>query len=138
MEFGFTNDSSRFAAAVAWREAAIADGWVARATYEKHEGIDRACTLEREGFVAMILTRQREKPNEKWAFEAKVSVWGPDRLAIRPPDVYSWETIVGDVERCGYCRKPSSDIQAVGFAGRCCPACLPEQRKRQEYPGWTE
>lgn len=135
MDFGYTNDESRLQAARIWRDAAIADGWSARPTYDDHESQDRACSLEREGFVVQVLTRVM-KPDSRWKYQVSISVWGPDTLAIVPPDTYDWGAILAATRHCNYCRKDGVDTQRVGFAGRCCAACLPAQRKVSERPGW--
>ncbi len=136
MDFGFTNDPERLAAAMAWRDAAIADGWVATPTYGEHEHQDRACTLDREGFKVLVVSRVYE-PGERWKFTASVDAWGPDRLAIDLPDTYDWAAIQAALKLCNYCKKAGVETQRVGFAGRCCDECLPEQRARAERPGWT-
>lgn len=136
MDFGFTNDPERLAAAKAWRDAAIADGWAATPTYGDHEAQDSACTLDRDGFRVQVVSRVH-KPGERWMFTASVEIWGPDRLAIRTPDTYNWSAIQSALQHCNYCHKDGVATQRVGFAGRCCAECLPEQRNRAERPGWT-
>lgn len=135
MEFGFSNDQARFDAVVAWRDAAIADGWSVEPYFPNHEPVSSASKLRREGYIASILTR--EKVNSKWKFECQMSVWGPDGLAIKVPVVYDWQKISTSQRRCNYCKAEDVETHQVGFAGRACAACLPAQRKRQEYPGWT-
>ena len=140
MDFGFTNDQARYDAAIAWRTAAIADGWKAEPIYPatEHsvgESMERACKLTRDGFVAQVYTRS---PSGRWKFEAKVNAWGPDRRAILVPVVYSWEAIQAGVRTCRYCKAVDVETHLVGFAGRACAACLPEQRRRQECPGWCD
>lgn len=136
MDFGFTNDKAQLSAVVAWREAAIADGWTAEPTYPNHEPVSSASSLKREGYLASILTR--EKDTGKWKFQCKVNVWGPDRLAIKVPVVYDWALISTSQRRCNYCNANDIETHQVGFTGRACSACLPEQRKRQEFPGWCD
>ena len=133
MDFGFTNDRASFEAAAAWRDAAVADGWSVQPTYGAHEGVERAAKLTRDGFVAQVITRTKVG---KWLYEASVSVWGPDGLAVAPPNAYDWSAIVAATKRCSYCKAPDVETERVGFAGRCCAACLPAVRQCVERPGW--
>jgi hypothetical protein len=136
MDFGFTNDTARLRAAEAFRDAAADDGWSINPTYGS-EGIERASKLEREGFKMLILTRDNSDKKGNWKHEAKVSIWGPDGLAIKPPETYDFAEIKARTRRCLYCKAENVDTQRVGFAGRCCEKCLPEQRAKIETPGWT-
>jgi len=137
-QFGFTNSQADLDAVIAWRDAAIADGWSHRPTYGKSESEDRACTMEKNGYKAMVLTRTpiEGKPS-KWKAEAEVNIWGPDGLAIKPPNVYDWEAIQSAVATCGYCGAHPVKTERVGFAGRCCETCLPTMRAKIEVPGWA-
>ena len=135
MDFGFTKDKSRFDAAVAYKAAAIADGWDARPIYES-ESIDSATRLEKEGFIMMVYTRK--DAGRGGQMMVTIDIWGPDELAIRPPSTYEWEAIKAGLTTCNYCQKPNVPVQRVGFAGRSCVDCLPAQRKIQEYPGWAK
>ncbi len=137
MDFGFTNDQGRLDAARAFRDAAAADGWSIAPTYGASESVERAASLERDGFKMMVMARTSGE-GAKWRYEAKISIWGPDGLAIKPPNEYDFSAIAASLRRCNYCPATDVDTQRVGFAGRCCEACLPEQRKRVEYPGWTD
>jgi hypothetical protein len=124
--------------AVAWREAAVADGWAIEPTYPGSEGTDRAAKLKRDGWVAMILTRTPVE-GDRWRdhYEGAVHVWGPDRMAVVPGAAYSWDRLRAGLRHCAYCNADDVDTQCVGFAGRTCSKCLPEQRRQQEFPGWT-
>src|ERR1700675_3073414 len=102
MDFGFTNDDARLHAAQAFRDAAAADGWSMRSTYES-ESIDRASTLRRDGFTMQVLTRDNSEQKRKWKHEAQISIWGPDGLAIKPPSTYDFAEIMARTRRCGYC-----------------------------------
>lgn len=138
MDFGFTNDKSQWDAAIAFRDAAIADGWTAE-PYFPNESFDQASRLSRDGFICSILTRdKRETVGTKWKFQAKVNIWAPDGLAIAVPMVYDSAVILSSQRRCQYCKAEDVDTQRVGFAGRCCANCLPEKRKQIERPGWCE
>jgi len=132
-EFGFTNDQEELNAAVAWREAAIKDGWIIEPTY-KLEPMESHASLKKEGFHATVMARI--KTSGRWKYEAQVSVWGPDRLAIRPPRIYSWEAIVAGLNTCNVCGN-TGEMFSYSFAGRCCENCLPDMKKKHEYPGWT-
>ena len=133
MDFGFSNDESRIIAAEMWRDAALADGWSGEATYAPTEGMDRAARLQHpEGFQAQIITRRRrpEDKRQKWAFEASIAVWGPDGLAVAPPNVYDMTAIRASIATCRYCGTHSVKTVRVGFAGRACEACQPVEEKK--------
>lgn len=133
MDFGFTNYPTRHAAAITWRDAAIADGWSARATYGNSESFDRASSLDHpDGYKVMILSRTNDKPGAKWKFEAQVSVWGPDGLTIKPPAEYDMVAIRAAVENCHYCGKTGCKTERVGFAGRACATCAPVEENKLE------
>lgn len=136
-EFGFTNDPIWLQRAIAWRDAAMADGWSIQPTYES-ESSERASTLHKEGWTAQILTRDNSGLAPlKYLYEASVNVWGPDGMGIIPPDVYDWEKIKAGLTTCNSCGKPGVETHRYSFAGRCCAECLPSMRKKHEYPGWA-
>lgn len=139
-EFGYTNDPDVIAAVRAWRDAALADGWASTPAYANEDEAS-ACKLLRDGWYASVLTREARPggawDSRHWKYWTHVSVWGPDRLCVVPPDPYSFDALVAGLRTCGACGKTDVDTQRVGFAGRCCVACLPEQRRLHEYPGWT-
>lgn len=128
--------------AVLWRENAVADGWSIEPTYpasldpngNKGEDVNRAATLKREGFLAMVFTRTYPSGH----IEASVSVWGPDGLALPAFVEYSWDALVAGQRTCLECGATDVDTQRVNFAGRVCATCLPEARKRTEKPGWCD
>lgn len=133
MDFGFTNDEKKYNAVSNFRDAAIADGWEASATY-KSEPIESACTLYRGRWTMLVLTR---KSGPKWKYEAKVSAWGPDRLSVALPDSYpGMEELERLLTHCLICGKNGVKTQRLSFAGRCCEECLLVARKEHEYPGW--
>lgn len=121
----------------AFRDAAITDGWNARPTY-KIEGQDRACTLERDGFTIMLISRADATREGKMLYFASISIWGPDGLAIEPPTEYSFDEIRARVRWCSECGEKNVDTMRVGFAGRVCSKCLPAAKKKHEYPGWCD
>lgn len=125
---------SIIAAALAWREAAIADGWTSRPTYD-HENELTAFTLERDGFKVQGLARPSQPESMG---HGEISCWGSDGLHIPVGEVYDWDAIQRAVETCGYCGTHPVKTERVGFAGRCCAACLPTMRARIETSGWTE
>lgn len=137
MDFGFTNDSAKLKAAQDYRDAAAADGWAIRPTYGS-ESMDRASTLTRDRFVMQALTRDNSEKGGKWKHEAQISIWGPDGLAIRPPETYDFAEISARTRRCLYCKAEDVETERVGFAGRCCAKCLPAMRAKIETPGWTD
>ena len=124
----------------AYRATALADGWTSEPTY-KHEEEERASRHRREGFLISIIAREPRAATERLTKQRKpegsVSIWGPDGLAITTPMPYSWDTIVAGMRTCSACGKTDVDTQRFSFAGRCCAACLPEMRRKHEYPGWT-
>ncbi len=139
-QFGFTNSQADYDAVVAWREAAIADGWDHEPSYGGHESEDRACRLKRNGFVVLIISRKPlslTMDTGRWLAEAQVNAWGPDGMAIRVPDVYDGACFSVAVETCGYCGASSVTTERVGFAGRACPDCAPKERAKLP-PNWAE
>ena len=132
-EWGHTNNPTYIEAVRAFRVAAAADGWGVVPTYPP-EPIDNAAKGTKEGFVFHTIARGSVG---KWLHQASGSLWGPDGLAIDPPKVYDWNFIQAAVKHCNYCGADDVAVQRVGFAGRCCHACLPAVRQKVEYPGWT-
>lgn len=121
-----------------WRDAALDDKWEPAPIYE-NEDISRAMILEKEGFKAHIISRDIPVPKPNWGkrrYGAEITIWGADRLQIFVPRKYDWEFIQDAVRICLACRKTDVDTQRYSFAGRCCKECLPEMRKKHEYPGW--
>jgi hypothetical protein len=122
------------AAALAWREAAIADGWESRPTYQQEDEMT-AFRLTRDGFIIQGLARPE---SELSVGSGELSGWGPDGLHIPVGEIYDWNALKTAVETCGYCGAHPVKTERVGFAGRCCEACLPAMRERIETPGWAE
>ena len=136
-EFGFSNNAVDLESVRRWVADAVADGWEISPTYQT-EPVESAATLDRDGFRVMALMRDRgENRDRRYRYEAKVSAWGPDGLAISVPAKYDFALVEKAVRRCGECGNEDVDTQRVGFAGRVCARCLPEARKKHEYPGWT-
>jgi hypothetical protein len=136
-DFGFTNSADHIESVRQFRDAAAADGWSIEGTYEPSESIDRASRLTRDGFVMQIITRDNIGKGGSKHFEASVHIWGPDGLAITPPNFYDFKEMVARTRRCSACKAEDVDTVRYSFAGRCCNACLPEMRMRHEKPGWT-
>lgn len=148
-EFGLTNDDKEYREVVDFRDAAIADNWAHHATYG-NEAEDRASRLSKDGFTMKVLTRSRDNEvldpksgyhhsiHGKWKYEAQVSIWGPDRLAINVTPPYNWEQIKAGLRRCHACQAEDVDTQRYSFAGRCCANCRPEMAKQHEKPGWCD
>lgn len=139
-EFGFTNKADEIERVRRFRDAAVADGWDIAPTYENHEPAESAAKLHKVGFTMMVLSRDRreKKDDSKWDYEAQVSLWGPDGLAIKAPAEYDWRLIQDGVHVCSNCGTSAEKTVQYSFAGRCCEACLPEMKKKHEYPGWCD
>ena len=134
MMFGFTNDDQVYRNIIEFREKALLDGWSIEPVY-KNESVETASKLMRDGFKMMIFAR---KDIGKWKYEAQISIWGPDRMTIEVPEKYNFDEIKSGMMKCHYCLKHPVKTMCVGFCGRCCSDCLPEQKKQQEYPGWCD
>lgn len=132
MDFGFTNDDKRYEDAIKWKCDALKDGWVIEPIY-KTESVEFAAKLSKEGFVCNILTKFS---GPRWKYEVDINIWGPDELAVKPPYKYNWDEIIKGLNTCNYCGASEVKTKRIGFAGRCCENCLPELRKKFEYPGW--
>ncbi len=136
-EFGFTNDATQLERVRQYVAAAVADGWEIQPTYAS-ESVDRAARLKRDGFVMQALTRTHEPSQHRWLYEAKVHLWGPDGLALTPPEPYDFAEMLRRTRICSHCKAEDVETVRYGFAGRCCKPCLPEMRKRHEQPGWND
>jgi hypothetical protein len=136
-DHGFTNSAEDLERVRQFRDAAVADGWAIAPTYGEHESVDRAAKLHKDGFTMMILTRSPAS-GPKWKYEAQVSLWGPDGMGILVPEQYDWSAIQDAIHLCGNCKKRVEKTHRYSFAGRCCEECLPEMRKKHEYPGWCD
>lgn len=124
-----------------FRDDAVKDGWSIKPTYFPHESVESASTLSKDGFVMSILTRTEDLikyPNVKNLYEAEISIWGPDGLAIEVPDHYDMELIKKNMHKCSQCGKFVDETVRYSFAGRCCKDCLPVLREKYEKPGWCD
>lgn len=120
---------------------AIADGWSSRPTYA-HEAEDQARTMDKDGFKMLVLTRSKDAPRTykyfgKYKYELSLNAWGPDGLALDTHIDYYMEYLKKGLTTCAECGSIGS-THRVGFAGRVCRACLPEAKKRVEFPGWCD
>lgn len=93
---------------LAYKEAAIADGWAIDAT-DTNRLTKSNCSMYVVAF-------------DDGEFEIAVAnIWGADGLAIaRTSDVYSWEDIVAGHYTCGVCNKTGVKTYKIGVAGRVC------------------
>ena len=117
-----------------WRADAIADGWISRPTYGDHEDEARMASLTKNGWQAQVDNRP-VRPNGY--DERRVSVWDAKGIVVIVEYPYSAESLQRGQRICQFCKATNVDTHRVSFAGRCCTACLPEQRKKLEYPGGT-
>lgn len=120
-----------------WVQDAIEDGWLIQATY-KAEPIESAATLKKEGFEAIAIIRYRPEKRKDLQYDAGISVWGPDGLAVMHGTKYSWEELNKNLRVCDHCNKQDVKTVRICFAGRCCEDCLPELRKKYETSGWYD
>ncbi len=140
--FGFGNDPEPLEYVRAYRDEMVADGWSITPTYGS-EPADVSATLKRDGFICLLLARDKGSDEDRperlkglKRYETKISMWGPDGLAIRPPSPYSFEACLASTRSCSACQAKDVDTVRVGFAGRVCKTCLPTERARIERPGW--
>lgn len=113
-----------------WIFDALADGW----TIEPGDRYDSQI-LRREGYTGMVTIRSGEGGTLVYS---EFGLYGPDRLNITAPRVYSWERVTAGLRTCGFCHATDVRTFRVSFAARCCLECLPAQRDRLEYPGWAD
>lgn len=123
--------------AIAFRDAAVDDGWTIKPTYDDHEPQDSAATLERDGWHMLVLTRTDPKFLVGSKPEASLSLWGPDKMHVETPAEYSMEALERGLRDCGYCDRKDVDTFHVAFASRVCAVCLPEQKRTQEWVSAT-
>jgi hypothetical protein len=122
--------------AQAYREAAVADGWSVRPTYDGHEAVERAATLERDGWVMHIIARTPRDDTELPS--ASVCIWAPDKAQIRPPLTYDFAAMVAATKVCIACKSEGVETRRLAFASRVCAACEDDYRRTHMGPGWCE
>lgn|SRR3990167_9262193 len=122
----------------AWVCTAIVDGWHREAAY-KHESVDRACHLTRDGYTVSALMREPIE-NNKFAQSTvyTLNAWCPRGLSLQIPHPYSFEQLVKNTRLCGKCGQEDVDTFRVAFANRVCKVCLPLEKQRLETPGWCD
>lgn len=133
-DFGFTDDDVVYLKALVYLKAAVEDDWICTPLYTD-ESMSSAAKLIRFGFTMQIIARVLKSGGP--TYQASVHIWGPDRLVIKPPDVYNRVTILSGMRTCNDCGATNVDIQRVSFAGRVCANCIDQARKDREQPGWT-
>lgn len=93
-----------------WRDAAVQDGWAITPTYAG-ETQTSACTLLREGYKCLILTRPSKRPvddSDRGGLlgGGEVHCWGPDRPQIPVPLVYpGWQYFLDALVTCPHCHR---------------------------------
>ena len=135
------NNHIEFQKANEFRNAALADGWIAKPTYAPHEPIESAASLKHsEGYKMMIITRDNipEYPNAKNRYEIDISIWGSDGLHIDTPPEYNMQMIRNGTKKCDNCKQIVDKTFRYSFAGRCCEQCLPKMREQYEKSGWCD
>jgi hypothetical protein len=116
------------AEAIAWRTAALKDGWSMEPLHE-HASWEAAARLERQGFVAYVYATPKDPA---------VFVWGSDKLGLHSTVEYSWDALVRGLRICLECGAEDVPTQRVWFAGRVCETCLPAARVKYETKGWAD
>ena len=114
---------------IAWRNAAIADGWRHFPTYH-NESEDRAVTLKSDGFTCMITSRNAQKQT--------IRAWCPRGLALEVPAIYSMAELYANLRLCSECSQVKEEIVCVAFANRVCKECEPSARRKYEFPRWRD
>lgn len=119
----------------AYRDAAVADGWSLRATYE-HEAVERAASLERDGWVMLIISRAPRDDTEMPT--SSVCIWAPDKAQIRPPLTYDFAAMTAATKVCTQCKAEGVETKRLAFASRVCAACEESYARTHMGPGWCE
>lgn len=140
----YSNDVADHNEVIAWRDTAVADGWVIEKVYDS-EPMESYCRVKKDGFTAQIEARVTEDMKQwfkhhtcKWAYCSCISIWGADGLCIETPMPYSFDAITKGLQTCSECGKTGIPTQRVGFANRVCEACAPALRAKIETPGWCD
>lgn len=118
---------------LAFRDAAMADGWSSEPTYA-HEDEMRAFRLRRDGFLLQCLARPEDKDS---VGVGTINGWGPDGMAIDVGETYDWDAIKRSAETCQYCKAFPVKTERVAFAGRACQTCGPIERAKLPA-NWAE
>ena len=141
----YSNNKADHDCVVAWREAAIADGWILEKTFVP-EPADSYGHIKRGEFTGHICARERVKMEQyypkishgKFEFHSSISLWGPDGVSIIAPFPYSWDAITKGLRHCEVCGKDDVETVRVAFCNRACIACAPALRAKLETRGWCD
>jgi hypothetical protein len=121
-----TKDKTEYERLIAFRSAAIADGWENRPHGQ----------LFKEGYLMDI---HAEESDDWFLSGAEIYIWGPDGLALKNyPKEYDWEAIKQRARECHFCGTDTGHMQRVCFANKSCDKCYPAAIKRLEVPGWDD
>ena len=122
-----------------WVQDAISDGWSSEPTYGKHESIETAVKLKKDGFQVSAIMRERPE-NKRSPYDVSINAWGPDGVCVQIPEVYSMADLVTALGFCEICGKKDVKTVRLAFANRACVECRnkPEVLKKYEYPGWCD
>lgn len=140
----------------AWREAALADGWVERPGGPW--GVQARPFARDERFGSYVQTGERRAGDRSVALlKGDAVIWLVDRddglrymsgwfsngtrAMATVPEVYDAAAVEaqrGSCTECGAEGDPQR-LRPLGFAGRVCRDCdTPERRAKVEFPGWTD
>jgi hypothetical protein len=120
---------------VNFRNDAIRDGWSIEPTYAG-ESENRSCTMKRDGYTMMIITRDSGDETNAYRYGSSVAIWGADGLGIEPSFPYNFKTIVDGTKKCDFCHATVEKTFRVAFANRSCKDCLPAAKAKLERAGW--
>ena len=140
-----SNDRTDHDCVVAWRDAAIADGWILEAVFAG-EPAESYGQIKRDGFTGHICAREKTKMEQyfpktshgKWEYHSAVSLWGPDGVSVITPFPYSSDAITKGPRHCEVCGKDDVETVRVAFCNRACVACAPALRAKLETRGWCD
>ena len=125
-------------AALAWRKAAMADGWISSATYN-HEVEEQAFTLRHpEGFHALGLARPPDAVRGLTRWVGRIHAWAPDGIHVPAGDVYDMAALRRAVQTCEFCKQHPVKTVRLAFVNRACVPCAETKRAEYEPPGWSE
>ncbi len=125
-----------------WKTAALADGWAIKPTYGEHESVDRAASLEKDGYnEGSIPEKLQKKPEASRDGESQGQLHYYLRSSL---DLESPVTTPGFSRRseipklCSECGQVKPQTSRVGFANRVCDDCKPAAKAKYEKPGWCD
>lgn len=140
----YSNDISDHRSVVAWRDAAMTDGWKLESVYSDEPAISYG-RITKDGYKGNVCARVTSEMKtrikhhtNKWAFNSEIHLWGPDGLAITAPFPYSWSAILSNATKCDECEEVGVVTLRVAFCQRVCATCLPTARAKYETPGWCD